>query len=219
VGRFDLVIFDCDGVLVDSEPLANQALSEGLADLGLSMSVAETRRAFLGLSWRDCVAKIETLTGRRVPEDFTDRMTARDKELFEAHLQPVPGVRAVVEALQERGMPFCVASSGAVEKIRMTLGLTRLLPFFEGKIFSAKMVANGKPAPDVFLLAAQTMGAAPQRCLVIEDSPNGVRGAVAAGMTVLGYAGDPETDAQELERLGARAITRMDAVLEALSTS
>lgn len=210
--RSTLVIFDCDGVLVDTEPLSNALLAEALEDLGLSLTVPETRHAFIGLSWPDVVARIEAMTGRPVPEAWLDELRARELEVYRRELQPVPGARRLLLRLEAAGRPFCVASSGSVEKMRVTLGATGLLPLVEGVLFSAHMVAHGKPSPDLFLHAAAKMGHAPEFCTVIEDSVPGVTAAVSAGMRALAYAGDPDADHDELRAAGGEVFTSMAEV-------
>jgi HAD superfamily hydrolase (TIGR01509 family) len=200
----ELVIFDCDGVLVDSETISNQALASVLEDIGLPMGYEETRRAFIGRSMQSCLEIIERRLGAPVPEDFVSRYYARMFAAFERDLRPVPGVAEVLDGLEA---PFCVASSGSHEKIRKTLGVTGLLPRFEGRIFSATEVERGKPAPDLFLHAARAMGADPYACAVVEDSVLGVEAGVAAGMRVLGYAA--ASDPGALASAGARVFQDM----------
>lgn len=207
--RPSLVIFDCDGVLVDSEPIANALLAEALGELGLTLSVAETCRSFVGLSWPDCLRKIERLTGRPVPDGWEAGLRARELEAFRDGLRPVPGVRGVIQLLQAQAVAFCVASSGDVEKMRLTLGVTDLLPELEHVLFSVRMVTRGKPHPDLFLYAARKMGEAPERCAVIEDSVPGVVAGKAAGMRVLAYAGDPYSNREALRAAGGEVFTRM----------
>ena len=180
------MIFDCDGVLVDSERLAVQVDLAVLAELGWPLSEAEIIERFMGRSHGHFVAEVEANVGRRLPDGWDRRFEHRYLEAFEAELRPVEGI---VEALEQIELPTCVASSGSHDRIRFTLGLTGLLDRFEGRIFSGDEVAEGKPAPDLFLLAAERMGAAPSGCVVVEDSVYGVRAARAAGMRVLGYAG------------------------------
>jgi HAD superfamily hydrolase (TIGR01509 family) len=182
----ELVIFDCDGVLVDSEPVANRVFAEELARLGLEMGYREICERFVGLSMARCMEIVGQRLGREVPSDFLERLQSRTFEMFRRGLQPVPGVQ---EALRGIDVPVCVASSGEHEKMRLTLGLTGLLPRFEGRLFSATEVPRGKPHPDLFLYAAKRMGASPRACIVVEDSPPGVAAARAAGMRALGYAG------------------------------
>lgn len=200
----ELVIFDCDGVLVDSEPLANRVLAEAIRELGLPGAVDDVTRRFKGRSLADCVRLIEDDLHRPVPEDFLERLQARTYAAFRGELRPVPGVGAVLEGL---GVPFCVASSGTHEKMRLTLGLTGLLGHFGDRLFSATEVVHGKPAPDLFLHAARSLGVDPTACLVVEDSLPGVAGAVAAGMRVFGFA--REEAPEELTRAGAVAFGTM----------
>jgi HAD superfamily hydrolase (TIGR01509 family) len=204
---FDLVIFDCDGVLVDSEPVANQILGAYLNALGLEMSASDIMAEYVGLSMKSVVEKIECRLGRPLPADWLDRLQQDTFAAFAQELHPVTGVRQVVEAVKARGQKFCVASSGSIEKITLTLTLTGLYPAFEGRIFSASQVANGKPAPDLFLFAAANCGTNPKRALVIEDSLPGVKAAFAAGMTACGYAARGQ--AEVLQSAGARTFTDM----------
>ncbi len=210
--RPGLVIFDCDGVLVDTEPLSNGLLSEALESLGLFLTVRETRRTFVGLSLLDVIAKIEDMTGLPVPPGWLGELRAREHAAYRRDLEPVPGVRGVLEELVRRARPYCVASSGSVGKMRFTLGATGLLPLVEDVLFSAHMVARGKPFPDLFLHAAAGMGHAPETCAVVEDSVPGVTAALAAGMRVFAYAGDPETDDEALYRAGGEVFTSMAAL-------
>ena len=209
----DLVILDCDGVLVDSEPISNRILTAMLAEIGLPLSVEETTRDFVGRSMADCWRVIEQRLGRAVPQDFAARY---DRLLLAAFRRELRPVRGVAEALGRVARPVCVASSGSLEKIRTSLGLTGLLPRFENRLFSAAEVRRGKPAPDLFLYAADRMRARAGRCVVVEDSPRGVRAGVAAGMTVLGYA--ERSAPSELEAEGARSFERMSELPGLLDT-
>lgn len=182
---FALVIFDCDGVLVDSERVTNLVFAELLGELGLHYTLEDMFEHFVGSSMPQCLEKIEAQLGRPVPHDFVASYQARRNVALERDLKPVAGIH---EALAQLTLPSCVASSGAHDKMRLTLGLTGLWPRFEGRIFSVTDVPNPKPAPDVFLHAAKTLGFDPAACVVVEDSPTGVKAAVAAGMTVLGYS-------------------------------
>ena len=182
---FKLVIFDCDGVLVDSERLSNQVFADMLSEIGVAVTLEYMFDNFMGHSMTHCMNLVATLLGHAPPQDFTANYRTRLKQAFEQALRPVPGIAVVLDAI---ALPCCVASSGDHDKMRTTLGITGLLPRFKGKLFSVTEVARGKPAPDVFLHAAQRCGVAAAACLVIEDSPIGVTGAVAAGMTVFGYA-------------------------------
>ena len=183
---FELVIFDCDGVLVDSERIAVRVEAEFLRELGWPLSEAELVERFMGRPARFMDDAIEARLAGRLPEDWKDRFHRRYRKAFAAELAPVDGV---VEALDRITVPTCVASSGSHDKLRFTLGHTGLRPRFEGRIFSGDEVARGKPAPDLFLHAAARMGAEPARCAVVEDSRYGVLAARAAGMRAFAYAG------------------------------
>lgn len=200
----DLVIFDCDGVLVDSEPLSNAIFAEMLNELGLAVTLDDMYEWFLGRSMSQCMAKVMTLLGREPPDGFLDEYRRRVFRAFRQDLKAVPGVSVVLDELDAKGLPYCVASSGEPEKIRETLGTTGLLPRFEGRLFSVIEVENPKPAPDVFLHAAHRMGARPERCIVVEDTPTGVAGGVKAGMTVFGHAA--LTPAHRLVEAGAHRV-------------
>jgi HAD superfamily hydrolase (TIGR01509 family) len=185
---FDLVIFDCDGVLVDSERLSIRLDVELLAELGWPMSESEVVERWVGRTEAAMRAEIEEHLGRDVGPEwaaFAERYLAA----FAAELEPVDGVAGAVDAIRAAGLPICVASSGDHAKIRRNLAKTGLLGRFEGRIFSADDVLHGKPAPDLFLRAADVMGAAPARCAVIEDSRHGVTAARAAGMRAFAYGG------------------------------
>ncbi len=209
----DLLIFDCDGVLVDSEPPANRVLCRLLNELGLEITLEDTVRHFIGRSVDACIELIETEFDLPLAHDFRDRLEQRTFDAFRAELRAVPGVAAVIEQL---ALPCCVASSGTIAKMRFTLAMTGLLAHFDGRLFSATEVARGKPAPDLFLHAARRMGHPPDRCVVIEDSPPGVAGAVAAGMAVFGYAGGALSDAAALRAAGATTFADMAALPELL---
>jgi len=180
----DLIIFDNDGVLVDSEPLALGTLIAMLGDLGWSVTLREAVDLFMGGSIQRA-ADMASARGCTVPADFAARFHDRLFESYRLELRPVEGVRQVLDALTR---PYCVASSGSKARVALALGLTGLLPSFEGRIFSADDVAEGKPAPDLFLLAARTMGVDPARCLVIDDSPLGIEAGNRAGMTTVGFS-------------------------------
>ncbi len=181
-----LVIFDCDGVLVDTERIAVRIDVAVLAQLGWPMSEAEVVERFMGRSDEEMTVEIEKHLGRKLPATWEEPFRHLYRQAFAAELEPVPGV---LEALDAIAVPTCVASSGTHEKMRFTLGLTGLYERFAGRIFSASEVARGKPAPDLFLHAARRMGVAPARCAVVEDSRYGVEAARAAGMRAFGYAG------------------------------
>ncbi len=182
----DLVIFDCDGVLVDSERLAVKVDMLLLRELGWPLSEAEVIERFVGRSNADIQATIERHLGDALPADWAQRFEPMYERVFAAELTPVDGV---VEALDQITLPNCVASSGTHEHLRYRLALTGLYERFAGRIFSAEDVARGKPAPDLFLYAADRMGVPPAACVVVEDSRPGVEAARAAGMHVLAFAG------------------------------
>ena len=205
--RFEAVIFDCDGVLVDSETLENQVFVECVADLGLNLTLAEAVELYKGRKLAECIADVEERRGRCVPDSFVADFRARSAKVFQNHLQPVPGVEAVIQAVQALSVPFCVASSGPREKIEANLSTTGLLSYFEESIVSAYEVGSWKPDPGLFLHAARTLGVAPETCAVIEDSLPGVQAGVAAGMTVFGYARD--TPAETLSAAGAQVFRDM----------
>jgi HAD superfamily hydrolase (TIGR01509 family) len=200
----DLVILDCDGVLVDSEPISCRVLTEHLVAEGFPMTMEEVEDACMGRPWSNNVAVIEGRFGKPLPDGFERRYHEELFTTFDAELRAVPGVEEALDALE---LPTCVASSGTHDRIRHTLGLTGLLPRFEGRIFSATDVARGKPAPDLFLHAAAAMGAEPERCTVVEDSPAGVQAARAARMGVLGFAA--RSDGGRLAAEGARVFADM----------
>ncbi|MFE2586494.1 HAD family hydrolase [Streptomyces sp. NPDC059378] len=186
--RYDLVIFDNDGVLVDSEPISNRLLAAYLTELGHPTSYEDSIRDYMGSAMHRIHDLVQERTGRQLPPDFDDVFHARVFAAFERELKPVPGVADVLAQLTADAVPYCVASSGSHERIRVghrTTGLDRW--FDEDRIFSSQDVGRGKPAPDLFLYAAERMGVPPQRCVVIEDSPLGVQAAVAAGMDVYGF--------------------------------
>jgi HAD superfamily hydrolase (TIGR01509 family) len=198
MSRFDLVIFDCDGVVVDSERIVHHVFGSFIRSLGADLDSEHMNELFLGRRLADCLAIVEGITGRPAPSDALEKYKAERDRVLREQVQPMEGVRDVLEGLT---VPFCIASSGDFAKMRTTLGATGLLPLFEGRLTSGTEVANGKPAPDVFLLAAERMGAAPARTAVIEDSVNGVLAGYAAGMTVFGFAG--LVPAKDLEAAGA----------------
>ncbi|WP_306928383.1 HAD family hydrolase [Streptomyces luteogriseus] len=186
--RHDLVIFDNDGVLVDSEPISNRLLAAYLTELGHPTSYEESIRDYMGSAMHRIHELVLERTGQRLPADFDDVFHTRVFTAFEQELVAVAGASEVLEKLAADGVPYCVASSGSHERIRVghrTTGLDRW--FDEKRIFSSQDVGRGKPAPDLFLYAAERMGVAPDRCVVVEDSPLGVQAAVAAGMDVYGF--------------------------------
>ena len=203
-----LVLFDCDGVLVDSEMIASRELAAYLAEQGITISPEESRRRFTGCSLKTVHDKIEAEDGVTLPTTFEEDLRFRDRAAFERDLKPIPGVRKLLERLS---FAKCVASSGSPEKIRHSLTHTDLIGFFDDHLFSARHVARGKPAPDLFLRAAEEMNVAPANCLVIEDSPVGIEAALAAGMQVIGFAGGSHCGAGYADRLkkaGAQVVCK-----------
>ena len=203
MSSFDLVIFDCDGVLIDSERLAVRTEAEILNSLGWPLEESEIKERFLGRSPAYMQEVVGIEIGRKV--DWALEFEAKYREVFTAELVPVPGVLAALEAID---VMICVASSSTHEMLRFSLGLVDLYDRFEGRVFSAEDVVHGKPAPDLFLYASASLGVEPSRCAVIEDSPSGVAAGVAAGMPVYGFAGGVTT-AEMLERPGLRVFTDM----------
>jgi HAD superfamily hydrolase (TIGR01509 family) len=203
--NFDLVIFDCDGVLVDSEVISCRAHAETLTRHGYPITADQVFDRFLGRSMRKTTLEIEAELGRPLPEDFHTQVYAEIFRLFAASLEATPHIEETLAAITT---PVCVASSGPPEKISTSLNHVGLYGRFAPHIFSAVQVSNGKPAPDLFLFAAEQMRTPPARCLVIEDSVAGVTGALAAGMLVFGYHGGshcrPDT-ADALRAAGAAA--------------
>jgi HAD superfamily hydrolase (TIGR01509 family) len=187
--RYDLIVFDNDGVLVDSEPVSNRILSEYLTELGHPTSYQDSLRDYMGAAVHRVHDVVLERTGRRLPAEFDETLHARVFAAFERELEAVAGVEAVLEGLRGEGVPMCVASSGSHQRIRVALKRTGLDRFFtDDRIFSAEDVGRGKPAPDLFLYAAERMGVGVERCAVVEDSPLGVEAARAAGMDVFGYS-------------------------------
>ena len=210
---FDLVIFDCDGVLVDSERVANEVFAGVLREVcGLEFSLEQMFDTFVGHSRAQCLEKIEALIGEPPPAELERRYREDINQALADSVQAVEGIETVLERL---ALPCCVASSGSHDKMRLTLGKTGLIDYFDGNIFSTSEVERGKPHPDIYLHAARRMGVGdPGRCLVIEDSPLGVTGAVAAGMRVFGFAElMPEG---KLRDAGAHEVFRRMADLPAL---
>ena len=186
--RFDLVVFDCDGVLVDSERLSIHLDAELLRELGWELTEDEIVERWVGRTEAAMKAEIEGQLGRDISAEW-DAFSVRYAQAFAEELEPVDGIAEAVEAIQAAGYATCVASSGGLDKIRRNLAKTGLLDRFDGRLFSADDVEHGKPAPDLFLHAAEVMGADPARTAVIEDSAHGVAAGLAAGMTVFAYTG------------------------------
>ena len=204
--RTELIIFDCDGVLVDSELISARVQAEALKAAGVEIDEAALRLRFTGIPDREMYRIIEAETGIRLPESHDAEVGAAIRARYDHELRAIPGVEA---AVRELSLPRCVASSASPDKLRHGLAVTGLWSLFEPHVFSASMVARGKPAPDLFLLAAQRMNAAPAASLVIEDSVAGVTAGVRAGMTVAGFCGGShcdETTGEALRTAGAGVV-------------
>jgi HAD superfamily hydrolase (TIGR01509 family) len=199
-----LVIFDCDGVLVDSDRISLRIQAERITALGLPTTYEDCVRDYLGLGMPATLRILAERLGRPLPDGWAAELDAAVREAFRRELRPVAGIAAALDAID---LPTCVASSGSQEKMRLTLGLTGLRDRFVGRIFSAGEVERGKPAPDLFLHAADRVGAAPEDCVVVEDSPFGAAAARAAGMSALGYAAGH--DGAALAREGATVFHAM----------
>ncbi|TBW34950.1 HAD family hydrolase [Siculibacillus lacustris] len=209
-----LVIFDCDGVLVDSEILAARAEAEAISALGLAISTQEVCRRFAGMTTREVWETLERELGRPLPPGFLEAHTVQVRELFARELQPIAGVRAAVSSLEH---PYCVASSTQMPSLVTNLGTAGLVDLFAPFIFSASQVKRPKPAPDVFLFAASQMGVDPADCLVVEDSPTGVAAARRAGMRVVGFTGGAHVTAGQGERLRAAGASALFSTMRDLA--
>jgi len=211
-----LVIFDCDGVLVDTEPTGNAVLVELLGEIGLEIGLDESMATFRGRSMPACWAIVEARLGRPVPPGTDAEFDRREREAFARAPLRMPGLSAALAGIDALGLATCVASNGAHAKMRVTLGAADLWERFEGRIFSAESdVERGKPHPDVFLHAAGTLGFDPAECIVVEDSPLGVQAGCAAGMRVLGFA--REVGAEALQAAGADVFSDLAELPERLA--
>jgi len=206
-GAISLVIFDCDGVLVDSEEISNRVLAEAITEAGLAMTSKEARAAFTGYRLADIVTEIEHRLGKRLPDKWLSKFEERRARGFRSELREIPGATTAVRGVLGAGLSLCAASQARLEKSLLTLQLVGLLEYFEGKIFSASMVEHAKPFPDLFLYAAQKMGHCPENCVVIEDTVMGVTAAKKAGMRAFGYSG--HGDAGPLRSAGAEVFDDM----------
>ncbi|WP_203258091.1 HAD family hydrolase [Hyunsoonleella ulvae] len=208
MSKYKCIIFDCDGVLVDSEFIAISVLIDMANALGANMDVKEYLISFKGKSLKSCMDSISKHLGKPLSSNFESDYRKRTFEAFRKDMKPIKGVKHLVENLK---IPFCVASSGPENKIRLNLEVTGLLPYFEGNIFSCYTIQKWKPEPDVFLWAAKTMGFYPKDCLVIEDSVSGVKAAKAGGFDVFGYT---EHDYKnELQGLATKTFDNMNSLM------
>lgn len=210
--KYKCIIFDCDGVLVDSEPIANQLLITMAAELGVAIDMNFAIDHFIGKSLYTCMETISQYGKIKLPDNFEKDFRTRSFQKFKEQLQPIPGIKDVLKRLE---LPFCVASSGPVNKIELNLKTTGLYSFFEGKIFSCYMVNTWKPEPDVFLLAAKTMGFATKNCLVVEDSLAGITAAQNGGFDVVAYKS--EFNIKELQNLEIPKISNMKELFKFIS--
>jgi len=215
-----LVIFDCDGVLVDSEPIVNRVHAETMTALGYPITEAELLERFLGTSDAHMLQVLEREWGRALPDDYRGRVMAAVAREYRASLAAIAGIHQALAAIT---VPVCVASSGVPAQIRLALECVGLLGRFGANRFSASMVARGKPAPDLFLYAAARMGAAPGDCVVVEDSIAGIDAAIAAGMTAIGFCGGSHCRPRHREVLRAHGagyvIDQMSDLLPLLGAS
>jgi HAD superfamily hydrolase (TIGR01509 family) len=203
-----LLIFDCDGVLVDSEPTSNRILARAITEAGLPMQAVEVADLFEGMRLADIQAEVEKRLGSQLPKDWLASFEAEREAAFEQGLPPIPGVLKVLTSAKAAGRQMCVASQARREKTELTLGLTGLSSFFDmTSLFSSAMVERGKPHPDLFLFAAAAMGFEPADCIVIEDGVLGVEAGCRAGMAVLGYG--QGSKAERLAGAGAQVFASM----------
>ena len=209
--QFELLILDCDGVVVDSEPITMRVLTDMLNELGVSIAAEEAAHRFTGHTFVRTLELIAELLGAPLPRDFVPNYRDRTFAAMEAELKPVRGIES---ALDRIAIPYCIASNGPHVKMRKTLSITSLLSRFEGRMFSSADVAHGKPFPDIFLFAARHFAVPPAACLVIEDSTSGIAAALAAGMVAYGYCGREAEG--KLLATGAHGVLRHMSELPAL---
>jgi len=208
LSEIDLVIFDCDGVLVDSEPLSNQVLAKHATVMGWEMDGPTSQSLFKGMKMTQIHGLFEARRGETLDASWIDTYYRESFELFETDLRPVKGVEALIKRVKDSGRKLCVASQGPMDKMRLTLGVTGLWNYFDGNIFSAHDVVRPKPFPDLFLHAADVMGTAPAKCCVIEDSKTGLEAAQAAKMDVIYFTPDRNASSK-----GVTQFANMDEVL------
>ena len=199
-----LVIFDCDGVLVDSEGIANRCIAEAMTEAGVPIRAEDALKRFRGGKLTFIQKDVEAMTGRELGEDWVLKIYTKQLALYRKELRAIRGIERSVKALAEAGMKICVGSNAPMEKMDVTLGVTNLKRYFEGRIFSADMVGIPKPEPDLYLYCAERMGEAPENCVVVEDSPTGARAGISAGMRVFGYYADHGPE--ELSAVGVHEL-------------
>lgn len=203
--NYKCIIFDCDGVLVDSESISAKIFQQMAAELGLKMDFETAVEQFAGTSMSDNIQFVSDNIAEEMPEDFETEFRKRTYEAFKTGIRPIEGVHELLEKVK---VPFCVASSGPANKIELNLTVTKLIDKFRGKIFSSYDIGSWKPEPGIFLHAAKTMGFSPEECVVIEDSASGIRAAVAGGFRVFALAN--ELKCHNFEELGAKVFYAMD---------
>lgn len=218
LGSVELVVFDCDGVLVDSERLTVGVEARVLTEMGWEITVDEVVERFMGRSDSHMLDEVARHLGREAADEFDRVSTKEVVAAFRERLEPIGGIESLIEQLHGAGLLTCVASSGSHKKMNLTLGTTGLYDIFENRIFSASEVDNGKPAPDLFLYAARCMNVDPTRAVVVEDSVSGVLAARAAGMRCFGYAGGL-TPAERLEEAGAITFDHMSNLAQRIVAS
>lgn len=211
MSKYKCIIFDCDGVLIDSESIAIGVLVNMANDLGANMNFEESLIILKGKALNFCMTLISERVGMPLPMNFELDYRINTFETFRRKIQPIEGIKEVVENLE---IPFCIASSGPENKIRLNLEITGLLPFFEGNIFSCYAIKKWKPEPDIFLWAAETMGFKPKECLVIEDSLSGVQAAKSGGFDVFGYTEHDFNN--ELQSEATKTFNSMNMLFEML---
>ncbi|APW41669.1 HAD family hydrolase [Rhodoferax saidenbachensis] len=193
--KFDAVLFDCDGVLVDSEPITNGVLRDMLQDLGWTLTLQECMDVFVGKAVKDEIAQIEARTGKPLPPEWMAEFRTRRNAALMERAQPIPNVLPAVQQIHAAyGGRIACASGADLPKVLMQMGKTQLLPFFEGFVFSGHDLPRSKPFPDVYLAAAAALGVDAARCAVVEDTVTGIAAGVAAGATVFGYAPQGQRD-------------------------
>jgi len=193
-----LVIFDCDGVLVDSEAIGDRVIADLLTRQGVTINAGDISARYIGLTMQAVVDDVNRRYGLSLGADWLEEVRVETEAAFHAGLEPIPHVKELIVALEAAGVPICVGSNGSVSKMNTSLGITGLLSHFEGRLFSGQDMKRGKPFPDLFLHAAQAMGVSPEDCVVIEDSAAGLKAAQAAGMKALAYVANPAHAPAEL---------------------
>lgn len=202
-----LVIFDCDGVLVDSEAIGDRVIADLLTRQGVTINAGDISARYIGLTMQAVVDDVNRRYGLSLGDSWLEEVRIETEAAFHAGLEPMPHVKELIVTLETAGVPICVGSNGSVSKMNTSLGITGLLPHFEGRLFSGQDMKRGKPFPDLFLHAAKAMDVAPEDCVVIEDSAAGLKAAQAAGMKALAYVANPAHAPAELS--GGHRFTDM----------